>query len=145
MIEIDYLNFESDCKETFGKYLIAFNFKEIENSANQFEKKYENEFWKIEISMLSNFPHIGVSFEFKSKNNDRLHNNILDQILKIDDKKNRELYKKYFTREHYNKSIKEQYKIEMKYCVEKLNIYYKPLLTGEFTYEKYLFIVNQNS
>jgi hypothetical protein len=137
MIEIDYNDFESDCLEIFGKYLIRFNFKEIDNKKLKFEKTYENEFWKIEISMITNFPHIGVSFEFKSKEDHYLKNSILNELLNVDREKIREIYERLLNADYNNKSINEQYKIQMIYCVELLELFYTPLLNGNLTYTDY--------
>lgn len=137
MVEINYNDFESDCREIFGKYLLGFNFKEIHSEESEFECIYENEFWKIEISMIANFPHIGVSFEFKSKENDYLKNSLLDELLKVDRKKTREIYDSLINEDYHNKSSNEQYKIQMIYGVELLKLSYTPLLNGDFTYKDY--------
>ncbi|MXO05710.1 hypothetical protein [Flavobacterium sp. HBTb2-11-1] len=137
MIDIDYNDFENDCHEIFGKYLIRFNFKEIHNEEMKFEKIYENEFWKIEISMISNFPQIGISFEFKSKEGNYLKNNLLNELLEIDRKKIREVYDRLLNEDYNNKAINEQYKIQMIYSVEILELFYKPLLNGNITFNDY--------
>jgi hypothetical protein len=137
MIEIDYNDFESDCLEVFGKYLITFDFKEVHNKELKFEKIFENKFWKIEISMIANFPHIGVSFEFKSKEDHYLKNSLLNELLDIDRKKIREIYEKLLNTDYSNKSINEQYKIQMIYSVELLELFYTPLLNGTFRYTDY--------
>ncbi|WP_394776516.1 hypothetical protein [Flavobacterium sp.] len=137
MLEINYKNFEIDCREIFGKYLLEYNFKEIHDEVLEFEKIYENEFWKIEISMISNFPHIGISFEFISKENGYIKNSVLEELLGIDRKKNIEIHDRLFNKEYYNKSSNEQYKIEMIFCVEILELSYTQLLIGNFTYSDY--------
>ncbi|MBS7253175.1 hypothetical protein [Flavobacterium branchiicola] len=137
MIEIDYNNFESDCHEVFGKYLLKFNFKEIHFEELELEKTYENEFWKIKISMISDFPHIGVSFEFMSKDDHHMTNSLLEKLIKVDRKKTREIYDKLFNKDYYKKSGNEQYKIEMSFCVELLELSYIPLMNGSFTYNDY--------
>jgi hypothetical protein len=141
MLEIDYRDFEIDCREIFGKYLLEYNFKEIHNEESEFEsiyqKTYENEFWKIEISMISNFPHIGVSFEFLSRENDYLKNSLLDELLGIDRKKITKIHDRLFKEEYYNKSSNEQYKIEMIFCLEILELSYTQLMIGNFTYNDY--------
>lgn len=141
MLEIDYRDFESDCREIFGKYLLEYNFKEIYDEEGDFEntyqKIYENEFWKIEISMISNFPHIGVSFEFLSKENDHMKNSLLDELLEIGRKNNKKIYDRLFNKEYYNKSSNDRYKTQMIFCLEILELSYTQLMIGNFTYTDY--------
>lgn len=86
---IKYLGFNDDSELILGEYLKNFSFIEIGYSTDEFYKIYENDYWKIKISMLFDFPFIGVSFEFLSKSNETISNSILDKALGVNNKRYR--------------------------------------------------------
>lgn len=143
MIEIDYDTFKEDCRFYFGNFLKEYGFEESHNNEERYTSVLENKFWQLQLSMLKNFPHIGVSAEFKSPDGEFLKHRLITEILAIDIKQSQDLYKNYFTNEFYEKPVKERYKTEMKYCVDNLAKFYKPFLNGEFTYEDYKNYVEQ--
>ncbi|CAA0158039.1 hypothetical protein NACSLCCMFF_120001 [Tenacibaculum maritimum] len=82
--------------------------------------------------MLCNFPHIGVCRIFRSTREDPIKGSILEKILQINFVESSKIYNK-----HLKLNTFKTYKGEMLYVREKLETFYKPLLTGEFTYEDY--------
>jgi hypothetical protein len=145
MISIDYEGFSEDCNHIFGRSIEPYGFVLSTEDGEDFTIVYKSNHWKIEISMLSNFPHIGASFTFMSLQNEYVRPGLLREALKLNDKSSGALYRKYFPQDHYLKKDTEQYKTELEFCRDVLHRDYLPLLKGDFKYVDYLTFVNSRN
>ncbi|MCD9586213.1 hypothetical protein LVK03_14160 [Tenacibaculum maritimum] len=132
MWDVDYDTFFRDCDEVFKEFLAKYGFIDAGGDEEEYEKFYKSDYWLIEINMLCNFPHIGVCRIIKSINDEYLEVSILEKFLNIDQIEGNRIYKKFKTQDIFS-----TYKGKMLYVREDLETFYKPLLTGEFTYEDY--------
>lgn len=139
MNSINYTDFKTDCDTIFGELLKKYSFTETYFSEEDFEVIYENKFWKVQISMLSNFPYIGVSFDFYNLEGNNIKRSILDKALKVDSRKESEMFKAYAEAKDMNLYINQ-----MLYGAISLDSIYKPLLSGEFRYSDYLIYASEN-
>ncbi len=139
-MNIGYYSFEEDCSLILGNFLSKYEFMEIKGE-EEYTKYYKNYSWIVKISMISNFPYIGVSIDFSNTNGESTKISILNKALKIDEEK--EL-------SHYNefKSNHEMtnYRNEMIYVKEVLEKFYYPILDGSFSYDDYRnYQINNNT
>ncbi|WP_407277500.1 hypothetical protein R5O20_06875 [Tenacibaculum maritimum] len=132
MWDVDYDTFFKDCDDVFKEFLAKYGFIDAGGDEEEYEKFYKSDYWLIEINMFCNFPHIGVCRIFRSTREDPIKGNILEKILQINFVESSKIYNK-----HLKLNTFKTYKGEMLYVREKLETFYKPLLTGEFTYEDY--------
>ncbi|RKF03587.1 hypothetical protein C8N26_1977 [Tenacibaculum lutimaris] len=131
MWDLDYNTFFEDCDEVFKDFLAKYGFKDIGGDEEEYEKFYKSEHWILEINMLSNFPWIGVSSNFLSLSRIYTKPSLIDKFIE-----NMSISK--FSPNSFESRInKNDYKGEMLYIRENLETFYKPILTGEFTYEDY--------
>ncbi|CAA0255500.1 conserved hypothetical protein [Tenacibaculum maritimum] len=131
MWDVDYDTFFKDCDEVFKEFLAKYGFIDAGGDEEEYEKFYKSDYWLIEINMLCNFPWIGVSSNFLSLSKEYTKPSLIDNCIK----KTSSI--KSFKNPFESRINKNDYKDEMLYVRENLETFYKPLLTGEFTYEDY--------
>lgn len=130
--DIGYDTFFKDCDEVFKDFLAGYGFEDIGGDEEDYEKFYKSKFWILEINMLCNFPRVMPTIDFLNHKSIRTSRSILDKALNISFEnvsKHIEEYKLSNSYDTYNK--------QMLYLRENLEKFYKPILTGEFTYEDY--------
>lgn len=131
MWDIGYDTFFKDCDEVFKDFLARYGFIDAGGDEEEYEKFYKGEHWILEINMLCNFPWIGVSLIFKSLNEEYPKPSLIDKFIE-----NMSISKSP-SNSFESRINKNDYKGEMLYARENLETFYKPILTGEFTYEDY--------
>ncbi|WP_422091804.1 hypothetical protein [Tenacibaculum ovolyticum] len=131
MDDIGYDAFFKDCDEVFKDFLSDYGFEDAGGDEEYYKKFYKNDYWIIEINMPANFPWIGVSSDFLSLSKEYTKPSLIDNCIK-----NTSSIKS-FTNPFESRINKNGYKGEMLYVRENLEMFYKPILTGEFTYEDY--------
>lgn len=124
-MELSYCEFKKDCYQIVGEFLKPYGYVYNEKMSDDFINMYTNENGVIFISMLDNFPHIGVSFGFKTNDGEDIPFRLIDSIIKVDSKEKMEFYNA-FSKE-YNLN---EYPIQMLYSVRTLEKFYKPILTA---------------
>ena len=129
--DIGYDTFFKDCDEVFKDFLAGYGFEDIGGDEEDYEKFYKSKFWILEINMLCNFPWIGVSCNFLGLSKEYTKPNLIDNYIK------KAVSVESFTNPFESRINKNDYKGEMLYERENLEKFYKPILTGEFTYEDY--------
>ncbi|MBL1280686.1 MAG: hypothetical protein COA33_010450 [Fluviicola sp.] len=123
---IDYKDFFSDCSYIIESYLKGYGFKLYKQDEDEFISYYSNNSYCIMISMLENFPHIGVSWGGLDLNFNLISPSLIANSLKIDPKKEMLFYEEF---QSSNNLI--NYASEMHYIVAVMEKFYKPILTGE--------------
>jgi len=127
---IDYKNFKTDCNNIISTYLSSFGFRLDSINEEDFIIFYTNNKIKLMISMLDNFPHVGVSWEFIGMNLKRIKSSFIDDKLKIDQKEEMRFYKMFKEQNDLN-----DYPTQMRYATATMEKFYKPILTGEVRLE----------
>ncbi len=136
-IELDYPEFLDDCRSIIGTLLVEHGFQEISASADDYNASYKSQEWIVEIDMLSNFPYIGVGVSFSSITGEGTRPDLLKKALKVGGQEISELYRLYFSQDHYELSSREQFRIELSFNRTILEKLYAPILNGEFKYSDY--------
>lgn len=130
MNDIGYESFETDCDETLGAFLATFNFFEI--PGEEYIKRYKNDFWIIEISMVKYFPYITVSFDFISLSGEKLEARVLNSMLREKNSANVN---------HFDKIAAvidpTDFRDQMLYVRDVLAKLYYELLVGKVTFKDY--------
>lgn len=139
-LDIGYYSFYEDCSEIFTPFLAKFGFLEIEQMGqdDDYTKHYRNEYWILEISMISSFPHIGVSFLFLSLAMEFTRPSILSTMIPVDGKAVTNFYNQFS-----NQNDLTDYRKQMILATEILSKFYKKLLTGEITFKDYEIFLNK--
>ncbi len=135
-LDIGYPSFKKDCREIMGRFLKPYGFQELPEETTSYSMVFQNNFWQIENSMIDFFPHISANFDFRSLNGKRVDIDQLNDYFCVDRKKIRRIYKKNFQKEHIF-DANEEHRAEFIYNQDIINLYYLPLLKGEFTYDDY--------
>lgn len=125
-MEINYINFKSDCEEIIYPYLRRYGYTLDDSISEDYVNFYRNSYCLVEISMLENFPYIGVSADFLTLNSKRIKRSVLDKYLKINYKDDNKFYKEFVVENNLN-----DYRTQMKYAVAMMEKFYQPVLTGE--------------
>ncbi len=123
---IDYKDFFSDCKDIIEPYLKTYGLKLHKQDKDEFISYYTNNSYYIMISMLENFPYIGVSWAFLDLNLNLISSNLIANTLNIDPKMELSFYKKFQSSDGLN-----DYASEMRYTIAVMEKFYKPILTGK--------------
>lgn len=134
MLDIGYYSFYEDCNEIFTPFLAKFGFFEIEQIGqyDDYTKHYRSEYWVLEISMISSFPHIGVSFIFLSLAMEFTRPSILSKMIPIDGKAVTNFYNQFSSENDLT-----DYREQMILATEILNKFYINLLAGQITFKDY--------
>lgn len=134
MLDIGYCSFYEDCNEIFTPFLAKFGFFEIEQMGqyDDYTRHYRSEYWVLEISMLSNFPRVGVGFVFCSLELEETRPSKIEEMLAVDQAKMRELYKKYSAEHELN-----DFRTQMFFVTEIMSMFYQEVLTGTITFKGY--------
>ncbi len=137
MIDIGYTDFKTDCREIVGAFLDHHGFNEIPEKEEDYSIYFKNLWWTVEVSMLSNFPHVGVAVAFKSPDDTTVNYELLHKVLGIRNEDLEPIHEKYLGGNKSFASIRDEYRAEMYVSRDILSVFYKPLLIGEFTYKDY--------
>lgn len=122
-MQINYPDFKKECNEIVGAYLHRYGYIYSSIHSEEYINAYVGNNGIILISMLENFPHISVSFEFRTSNNKLISPRLLDKALKIDSMEKLEFYKNFLSKYDLN-----NYAVQMKYVVGVMEAFYRPIL-----------------
>ncbi len=137
-LDIGYDTFENDCKRIIGNILqkkysfedVSLKYQDISDNCHTLF--YSKNTWLLKVSMIDNFPYIGASIGHFSLNESFARPSILNSCLNINSKASNEYFNS-FKKKH---GI-ETYEDELKYAILYEEAFYRPILTGEFTFEDY--------
>ncbi len=123
---IDYKNFPTDCSNIIEPYLKLYGFKLHKHNKEDFINYYTNDNYYVMISMLENFPQIGVSWAFLDMNLKLISPSLINSLLNINSKEEVMFYKEYQSSNNLN-----DYASEMQYTIAVMEKFYKPILTED--------------
>jgi len=127
---LDYKNFKQDCKIIIEPFIEKYGFHMNFDKSEDYINYYSNNEVLIEVSMLENFPYIGVSLDFLTFNGKKIRRSILNQFLQISLKEESNSFNDFFLDKNVN-----DYSNQMRYSVFTMEKFYKPILTGEVRLE----------
>lgn len=132
MVDIDYNDFKKDCAEIIQPFLQQYKFEYTPGRSEDYINIYQSPFWVIEISLLENYPYVGISYGIYNLDGVRVKTKLLD--MKFNESKNEtiEFYKLFNA--NNNLSL---FSIQMKFSIESLKKFYLPILNGEFKFSDY--------
>ena len=131
-MELDYYTFKDDCLNIIEPYLKKYGYAYNASKSEKFINMYKGENGYVEISMLSSFPFICVSYTFLILDDKYAKVGLLEKFLGINRKEMRASYQEFSSR--YDDSV---YINQMRYAVEAMEKFYKPILIGEIELEDF--------
>ena len=144
MNEIGYKEFQDDVNQIFANHIKNYSLSINRDLISEEDRSYicflENAHIRIELSLVTHFPHIGVSWIFYYRtNNDfiKLNEYYLDRFIGIDYK----LVEKYHLdlnelKNIENTSKRHSIQVELKYA-SKIFELYSEFINGSYTYAMY--------
>jgi hypothetical protein len=129
-MELDYFTFEDDCLNIIEPYLKKYGYVLDASKSEKFINMYKGKNGYVEISMLSSFPFICVSYTFLTLNDKCVKVNLLEKKMGINRKEITLFYNDFSSR--YDTLT---YIIQMRYVIEVMEIFYRPVLMGEIELE----------
>ncbi|MCB6089434.1 hypothetical protein [Flavobacterium psychrophilum] len=130
-MNLDYKKFKEDCKYIIDPFLEKYGYFYDEKRSEDYINFYSNYKNFIEISMLDNFPHIGVSWSFFSNDLKYIKPNLIENKLNIDMEEDMNFYKEFKLKNDIN-----SYSSQMWYIIAVLEKFYKPILIGEINLDE---------
>ena len=129
-MELDYKTFKADCFVIIEPILQTYGYLFDNSKSEDYINYYSNDTTLIEVSMLENFPHIGISIDYLTIDEKRIRRSILNNFLRITLKEESNFYKKFNEQNNLN-----DYPTQMRFAVAVMEKFYKPILTGEIRLE----------
>ncbi len=133
MIELDYKTFKKDCKQIIEPVVEKYSYVHDDKKSEDYINYYFNGNGCIEVSMLENFPHIGVSINYLTLSGESIKPSVLNKYLQINQVEKSNFYKEFKSKFDLN-----DYANEMHYAVAIMEKFYKPILNGEIKLEDIL-------
>jgi hypothetical protein len=130
-MEIDYRTFKDDCLRIIQPIIEKYSYSLDNQKSGDYTNYYIGGNGYIVVSMLENFPHIGVSLWYYPLNLKFIKPSLLDEKLGISQNDKFEFYKLFES----NNDLSD-YSNQMKYVIENMEKFYKPIVTGEVKLEE---------
>lgn len=125
-MEIDYKTFKEDCKRIIQPVTEQYGYTLDIQKSEDYTNYYIGQNGYIEVSMLENLPHIGVSLWYYPLNLKFIKPSLVDEKLSVSQNAKSEFYKLFKSNYDLN-----NYTNQMKYVIQVMEIFYKPIVTGE--------------
>ncbi len=130
-MEINYRSFKEDCRDIIEPYLSQYGYIYDINKSEDYINFYRNDYNYIQVSMLEDFPYIGVSWAFLDKQQKLIAPSLLDRILKINRKDIQTFYEEFKSKYDIN-----DYSVQMLYVVSVLDKFYETIVKGDISIEE---------
>ena len=125
-MEINYKNFKTDCIEIIQPTLEKYGYQLDVQKSDDYTNYYVNHNGYIEVSMVQNFPFIGVTLSYYPLDLKFIKPSLIDEILGVSMVEKTKFYSDF-------KKLKDlnNYEVQMQFSIELMREFYAPILKGE--------------